>query len=89
MDVSSLLHRYPCCLLFEQMREPYHRTFLSVKRRFFDPQGISQSAVFGHSYFCFSCMARGQKLVEERNSWAVSKNVPKSTCHILKNEMSN
>jgi hypothetical protein len=30
---------------FEQMRESYHRTFLSVKRRFFCLLNISQSPV--------------------------------------------
>lgn len=85
MDVSSLLHRYPCCLLFEQMHESYHRTFLSVKRRFFDPQGISQSSIFPNIWLCFSNITRTTS-ASTTEALAKSQNLTRLTGNVRQKE---
>src|SRR5204863_6100431 len=52
---------------FKQMRESYHRTFLSVKRRFFCPLNISQSSVNRHTWFGLRDRRSGWKREEGTN----------------------
>jgi hypothetical protein len=49
------------------MRESYHRTLLSVKRRFFGPLNISQSAVKRQGLLSFESGGTHQKRKENMN----------------------